>query len=204
MKILTKKGEARWLDVTLAGIEFDGKPAGISTAWDITDRKLYEMNLKKGVACDPLTGLPAKAHLQHAVQSELKRVQRGGRPGAVLLFQFEQLEKAKETLGPLAVNTAICRLANVIGTDRRSADVVGRSSENEFLVVLPETPSEGLTHLARRMVDQFMTDENAAAMRLRAGAALFPADGDAFDSIMDAARGNLRRIAGQSEQVLVP
>lgn len=96
MKILTKGGEARWLDVTLAGIEFDGMPAGLSTALDITDRKLYETNLKKGVACDPLTGLPAKAHLQHAIQAELKRIQRGGRPGALLLFQFEKLERPRK------------------------------------------------------------------------------------------------------------
>jgi PAS domain S-box-containing protein/diguanylate cyclase (GGDEF)-like protein len=174
MKILTKGGEARWLDVTLAGIEFDGVPAGLSTALDITDRKLYETNLKKGVACDPLTGLPAKTHLQHAVQSELKRIQRGGRPGALLLFQFEQLERAKETLGPLAVNTALCRLANVIGSDRRSADVVGRASENEFIVILPETPSTGLSQLARRMVDQFASDKTVAVVPVRAGAAIFP------------------------------
>jgi PAS domain S-box-containing protein/diguanylate cyclase (GGDEF)-like protein len=202
MKILTKNGEARWLDVTFAGIQLDGQPAGISSAFDITDRKQYEMNLKNGAACDPLTGLPTRAHLQHALQSELKRIQRGGRPGAVLLFQFDQWERAKQDLGPLGISSAVCRLANVIGTDRRSADVVGRSSENEFVVVLPETPDVALAHLAARMLDEFKRHASASALTLNAGAAIIPRDGDTYDAVLDAARRNLGNVPGRPAHVL--
>jgi PAS domain S-box-containing protein/diguanylate cyclase (GGDEF)-like protein len=203
MKILTRSGEARWLDVTFAGIELDGQPAGISSAFDITDRKLYETNLKKGAACDPLTGLPTKSHLQHALQSELKRIQRGGRPGAVLLFQFDEWERAKQNLGALGISSALCRLANVIGTDRRSADVVGRSGENEFVVVLPETPDVALDHLAGRMLDGFKRHANAATLTLHAGAAVIPRDGNTFDAVLNAARRNLGNVPNKMERLLV-
>jgi PAS domain S-box-containing protein len=62
MKILTKQGEARWLDVAVGRIEFDGQLAGLNTAFDITERKLSEMARGLYAARDPLTGLPDSAH----------------------------------------------------------------------------------------------------------------------------------------------
>ncbi len=202
MKILTKTGEARWLDVTFAGIELDGHATGISSAFDITDRKLYETNLEKGAACDPLTGLPTRSHLKHALLSELKRIQRCGRPGAVLLFRFDQWEKAKQGLGSLAISSALCRLANVIGTDRRTADVAGRASENEFVLVLPETPDIALALLAQRLLDEFKRQASSSDLTLHAGSAVIPRDGDTLDTILDAARRNLSSVPGQPAQML--
>lgn len=46
-KILTKSGEARWLDFTAGIIQFQGQPAGVGTAFDITDRKKAEEALRE-------------------------------------------------------------------------------------------------------------------------------------------------------------
>lgn len=46
-KILTKNGEERWLDFTAGIIEFEGKTAGVGTAFDITDRKRAEEALRE-------------------------------------------------------------------------------------------------------------------------------------------------------------
>jgi PAS domain S-box-containing protein len=41
-RIITKNGDVRWLDMTVAMIEYDGKPAVLGNAFDITDRKKAE------------------------------------------------------------------------------------------------------------------------------------------------------------------
>ena len=46
-KIITKSGEPRWVSTTGGLIEFNGKPATIGTAFDITERKIVEEALKK-------------------------------------------------------------------------------------------------------------------------------------------------------------
>jgi PAS domain S-box-containing protein len=45
IKILTKSGLERWVDFAAGVGSFEGQPAGIATAYDITDRKLAEAKL---------------------------------------------------------------------------------------------------------------------------------------------------------------
>src|SRR6185369_5745384 len=45
-KIVTRDGQERWLDCAAAVIEFDHKPAVLATAFDITERKLYEEKIQ--------------------------------------------------------------------------------------------------------------------------------------------------------------
>jgi PAS domain S-box-containing protein len=46
LKILTKSGKVRWLDFTAGVIDYGGRPAGLATAYDITDRKQAEDRLR--------------------------------------------------------------------------------------------------------------------------------------------------------------
>ncbi len=46
-KIIRKNGEERWIDFTAGTIEFQGQPAAIGTAFDITDRKKAEEAVKE-------------------------------------------------------------------------------------------------------------------------------------------------------------
>jgi len=46
-KILTKKGEARWIDITPSLIRFQGQPAVLATAFDVTERKGWEDALRE-------------------------------------------------------------------------------------------------------------------------------------------------------------
>jgi PAS domain S-box-containing protein len=47
IKLLTKSGEERWVDVTAGQMEMEGKPAVVVTAFDITERDLAEQALRK-------------------------------------------------------------------------------------------------------------------------------------------------------------
>ncbi len=46
-KLVRKDGEERWVDFTAGRIEYDGFPAAIGTAFDITDRKMAEQAVKE-------------------------------------------------------------------------------------------------------------------------------------------------------------
>ncbi len=47
LKIITKTGEERWIDMTVGVIEYEGKPAILGTSFDITERKRAEQALRE-------------------------------------------------------------------------------------------------------------------------------------------------------------
>ncbi|HUL38523.1 MAG TPA: PAS domain S-box protein [Thermodesulfobacteriota bacterium] len=46
LKIITKNGEERWIDLAVGMIDFDGKPAVLGTDFDITERKRAEEEMR--------------------------------------------------------------------------------------------------------------------------------------------------------------
>ena len=56
-KIINKKGEERWIDFTAGIIDYHGKPAGLGTAFDITERKEAEYAVRR--RAEELSGLHA-------------------------------------------------------------------------------------------------------------------------------------------------
>ena len=59
-KIITKPGQERWLDFTDGVIDFQGSPAGLGTAMDITERKHAELELQRSQS--QLRALLARFH----------------------------------------------------------------------------------------------------------------------------------------------
>src|SRR5690349_6779515 len=57
VKILTKSGDERWLDIRTGIIEFDGVLSSLVSAFDFTERKKAEEQLQLLAVTDPLTGL---------------------------------------------------------------------------------------------------------------------------------------------------
>ncbi|NPB09442.1 MAG: PAS domain S-box protein [Thermodesulfobacteria bacterium] len=49
IKIITKQGQVRWLEVTAATFEQEGKIVGVGTAIDITDKKEFARNLEETI-----------------------------------------------------------------------------------------------------------------------------------------------------------
>lgn len=47
IKLLTKAGQERWVDFTAGVVDLKGQPTGLATAYDITDRKAAEAQLRQ-------------------------------------------------------------------------------------------------------------------------------------------------------------
>jgi diguanylate cyclase (GGDEF)-like protein/PAS domain S-box-containing protein len=47
VKLLTQRGEPRWVDLTVTPVEIEGRPSAMATAFDITERKLTDDALRE-------------------------------------------------------------------------------------------------------------------------------------------------------------
>src|SRR5260370_3907058 len=80
VKILTKNGDDRWLDISTTTIDFDGMLASLVSAFDLTEHKHSEEKVQLLAVTDPLTGLGHYRRFCEALDAGSKRNARTARP----------------------------------------------------------------------------------------------------------------------------
>jgi diguanylate cyclase (GGDEF)-like protein/PAS domain S-box-containing protein len=184
VKILTKNGGERWLDISTATIEFDGMLASLVSVCDLTERKHAEEKVQLLVVTDPLTGLGNYRRFVEALDAEVKRTGRTGRPFAVLLLDLDQLKKINDRYGHLIGSQALCRLADVLRVFCRSIDTATRNGGDEFAVILPETTAAAARLVASRIRGRLATDSLQPLLSASIGAAVYPQDGETIEALL--------------------
>jgi diguanylate cyclase (GGDEF)-like protein/PAS domain S-box-containing protein len=187
VKILAKNGDERWLDISTAIIEFDGMLASVVSAFDLTERKLAEEKVQLLAVTDPLTGLGNYRRLVEALDAEVKRTGRTGRPFAVLLLDLDQLKKINDRFGHLIGSQALCRLADVLRVYCRAIDTAARYGGDEFAVILPETTAAAARLVASRIRSRLGADSLEPTLSASIGVAVYPQDGETMEALLRAA-----------------
>ncbi|HLJ15293.1 MAG TPA: diguanylate cyclase [Bryobacteraceae bacterium] len=177
LKILTKDGTARWVDLTLGRIEVSGAPGGLFTINDITGRKMAEEELLFMAGNDPLTGLANGRYLVDSFHAETKRYARTARTFSLLIFDLDGLKQINDSFGHLVGSRALCRVANVLRSQCRNIDVIARPGGDEFTVILPETMMDGAQIFGRRICQRLADDHQHPQLTVSFGAAVYPGAG---------------------------
>jgi diguanylate cyclase (GGDEF)-like protein/PAS domain S-box-containing protein len=194
VKILTKHGDERWLDVTTSMTEFDGIQASLVTAYDLTERKRAEEKIQLLGVTDPLTGLGNYRRFVDAFDAEVKRTGRTGRSFAVLLLDLDQLKTINDRYGHLAGSQALCRLADVMRVFCRGIDTAARYGGDEFAVILPETTATAAMLVASRIRSRLATDCLHPPFSASVGVAVYPQDGETMEALLRTADRELYRM----------
>ena len=184
VKILTKNGDERWLDINTTMIEFDGMLASLVSAFDVTERKLAEEKVQLLAVTDPLTGLGNYRRLTEALDAEVKRAARTGRPFAILLLDLDQLKKINDRYGHLIGSQALCRLADVLRVFCRAIDTAARYGGDEFAVILPETTAAAARLVASRIRSRLAMDSLQPPLSVSIGVAVYPQDGETTEALL--------------------
>lgn len=100
---------------------------------------------------DPLTTLYTKAVFMTALEKEIQRCERFGRPFALILLDVDRLADINAKHGYGAGDRVIERIGIVIRNYFREHDWVARFAGDAFAVLLPETSGEHAESLAERM-----------------------------------------------------
>jgi diguanylate cyclase (GGDEF)-like protein len=159
----------------------------LALAAEISERKRADERVQQLVATDPLTGLANYRRLIEALELEIKRYGRSGRPFAVLLFDLDQLKKLNDTHGHLVGSRALCRVGEILRAHCRQVDTPARFGGDEFAVVLPETTSTQAQQIATRIRDRIASDGESPPISAAVGSAVFPDDGESIEKLLSAA-----------------
>ena len=116
-------------------------------------RKLDELGLDahERASRDTLTGVYHHRHLMDALEREIARAERIGKPLSVARVDLDWLGSVNETHGPAAGDIALKRFTEAAARALRDVDVFGRYGGKEFLALMPDTDLKGAVIAAERI-----------------------------------------------------
>jgi diguanylate cyclase (GGDEF)-like protein len=145
---------------------------------------------------DELTGLFNLRGFALAANRLFAQAVRHDRATSVLMIDSDNLKMVNDTHGHEAGNQLLRHIAAAIQAELRFTDVAARYGGDEFIVLLPETPSKGAMEVAERIrlrvagSPPFIGGKSLASS-VSIGVAVYPEDGATLDALAAHADGAL-------------
>ncbi|HUN79396.1 MAG TPA: EAL domain-containing protein [Solirubrobacteraceae bacterium] len=162
-RYLHAAGHVVWVAVHTTLIRNErGEPAHfLSQIEDITSRRRYESRLRHMADHDSLTGLLNRRAFEQRLHDQLRRGERYGHDGAVLVLDLDAFKEVNDTLGHGAGDELIVRVAAALATRVRDSDVLARLGGDEFAILMPRGGRLEAERLAEALL-QTVRGERAA------------------------------------------
>jgi len=144
---------------------------------------LFYARARQQRSFDEQTGLPNADYLARRVDQEIARAAGREAALAVVTCRIENLEEIRRAGDPLHAERLLLRSAEALRAHLRDFDVLSRTDEATFSVLLPEPgaePEERITALARAVADEVSKDDRLnqpVRVALAFGYAVHPAEG---------------------------
>ncbi|HEY8857247.1 MAG TPA: EAL domain-containing protein [Rugosibacter sp.] len=153
--------------------------------------------IERLVNYDPLTELPNRVLLRDRVHQAIANAGRTGQSLALMFLDLDHFKNINDSLGHSIgdelLRSVSMRLRNAV----REQDTVSRWGGDEFILLLPECTIEGATRVAEKLLAVFDAPYQAENHELNSspsiGIALYPVDGNDFDSLIRAADAAMYR-----------
>ena len=141
---------------------------------------------------DPLTGLPNRALGRERMLQAIGRARHTGRGAALLHLDVDHFKAVNDSLGHPVGDQLLVDIAARIAGALRSSDTLCRQGGDEFLVVLADLASgEVAAAVAARILAALHGGLRIqgldVSVTLSLGIALYPADGDDFEALLQKA-----------------
>src|SRR5215472_5117995 len=148
---------------------------------------------------DPLTGLPNTRYMFMHLTRELARAERLKSEVSLLVMDLDSFKHINDTYGHHVGDRALREVAAVLRAAIRPYDICVRYAGDEFIVVLSGCGGEEAERKRlelQRAVDNLRFEARPGrllALAISVGAAVFPHDGDAYETLLATADSRMYR-----------
>jgi diguanylate cyclase (GGDEF)-like protein len=189
------------------------RPSGIlvagrteSTPWTAQDREMLALLAGLVTMClsnlrtfqeveslsvtDDLTRVYNYRFMKAALRREVERASRYGQVFSILMIDVDRLKEFNEKHGHLEGSDLLRRLAGILSRSSRAIDLVAKYGGDEFLLILPQTNTEGAVVMARRIcaavAETAFTFCRPGDITVSVGVASFPQHGASMETLLAA------------------
>jgi len=170
----------------------------LSAAFDFTDRKKTEIELSKRAYFDELTGLPNGTLLQEHVRQLLVGAD-GRRRFALAFLDIDNFKHINDYYTHAVGDALLLKVAQRITARIRPADMLGRISGDEFLLILdPLDSGDDLENLINDLLNElrepFLIQGYEILTSASIGVSLYPDHGITYEALRRAADTAMYRV----------
>jgi diguanylate cyclase (GGDEF)-like protein/PAS domain S-box-containing protein len=152
IRLQHSSGGTRWVEMRISGkVDAVGIEGWVINLREVTDRKLFEDELRRQATTDPLTGLLNRTAFSDRLAAATVDVDLVA-PPAVLFVDVDDFKTINDTLGHAAGDELLLAVAARLSADVRADDVVARLGGDEFAVLLGSADSGRLGEVADRLL----------------------------------------------------
>lgn len=147
-------------------------------------RELEKANveLERLARTDALTGLANRRRFMEALETEVERSRRYGRPLSVVLLDLDRFKQVNDAHGHAAGDAVLKEAAQALRSVCRDVDLAARIGGEELALLLPETDTHGARTVAERVRERIEDAPHRAPsgdpFRVTASLGVATADGE--------------------------
>jgi diguanylate cyclase (GGDEF)-like protein len=201
-----RKADGSEIDVAIffSPLTYEGRPAALIAAVDITARKRAEAHIAHMAHHDALTALPNRVLLRLRMEELLAELSRTGAGFAVLCVDLDNFKWVNDTLGHSLGDVLLQGVAARLRAELREQDTIARLGGDEFAILQthvsrPEEVSDLLVRLLAAFQQPLDLDGHTVTVGASIGVALAPDDGDDPDRLLKNADMALYRAKADSK-----
>lgn len=146
-----KTDNTRYFRAKLIPMVLEGGPCVVWIACDITEGKLLEQNLNNNTIQDPVTGIYNRRFFFKELNHFFQRFMRGSNVYSVIMINLDHSEKLSDTYGIEVTDSMVVNFLGLIKSTLRSTDLFASTGNEDFIILLPDTPSNGAAQMAGRV-----------------------------------------------------
>ncbi|WP_419774352.1 diguanylate cyclase [Halarcobacter sp.] len=103
--------------------------------------------LEKLATTDKLTNLYNRRKIEELLEFEINRSERFNHNFGLAIVDIDKFKEVNDTYGHQVGDKVLKELANILNTNRRKTDFVGRYGGEEFVIICPESDVQGVIKL---------------------------------------------------------
>lgn len=190
-RVYRRDGEIIWISENARAVHDDANALVFyeGTVEAITERKLYEAEIRHQATHDALTGLPNRTMLHNYLQRAIQSARQKGMLMAVVFVDLDQFKYINDSLGHQVGDELLKTVAQRLVSCVRESDMVARQGGDEFVLVLQHQPDEAnITEVLQRILNAvsrpWLAGEREFLITCSIGVSRCPTDGRDVETLL--------------------
>lgn len=192
----------QWLSISLVRDQSGAVCHHVAMLTDMTERKETEDQLRYLADFDPLTDLPNRRLLRDRAIQAIARSHETDAQVVLLVIDLDRFKNINDSLGHGCGDAVLRIIARRLVEQSRSSDTVSRLGGDEFVILLPDLDEQtDLSSLVSgylyAIAEPLQVEEHTMVTTASIGLALYPGDGEDFETLLKNADTALHHAKGK-------